>query len=94
MVEDNRVALLLIVVSSAVSSSSRGSPSISSTPSLLQSAWIHARDIYILAIIPSRGGGFLSKLKAREEFEGGLEKRKGKEEKKEKSDKIHYEIPL
>ena len=33
---------------------------------------------------PPGGGGFLSKLKNRKEFEGGLEKRKGKEEKKEK----------
>ena len=33
-------------------------------------------------------GKFLSQfLKYREEFEGGLEKRKGKEEKKEKNDK-------
>ena len=40
---------------------------------------------------------FLSQLKNREEFEGGLEKRKGKggkEEKKEKSDKTHVKIPL
>ena len=41
---------------------------------------------------------FVSKLKTREEFEGGLEKRKGKgggkEEKKEKSDKTHVKIPL
>ena len=40
------------------------------------------RDIY--------SGHFLSKVKNREEIEGGLEKRKGKggkEEKKEKSDK-------
>ena len=52
--------------------------------------------IYILAI-PPRGGGFLSKLKNREEFEGGHEKRKGKEwkeEKIEKSDKTHVKIPL
>ena len=35
---------------------------------------------------------FLSKLKNGEEFEGGLEKRKGKEEKKEKSDKRHVKI--
>ena len=35
---------------------------------------------------------FLSKLKIREEFEGGLEK-KGKEE-KEKSHKTHVKIPL
>ena len=41
--------------------------------------------MYILAI--------LSKLKNREEFEGGKEKG-GKEEKKEKSDKTHVEIPL
>ena len=47
------------------------------------------RDIYILAI--------LSKLKNREEFEGGHEKRKGKggeRRKKEKSDKTHVKIPL
>ena len=43
--------------------------------------------IYILAIHPLGGGEFLSQLKIREEFEGGLEKRKGKggnEEKKRK----------
>ena len=36
--------------------------------------------IYNLAISPSPlgGGDFLSKVKNREEFEGGLEKRKGK----------------
>ena len=39
--------------------------------------------IYILAISPP-GGVFLSKLKNREEFEGGLEKRKGKEGKRKK----------
>ena len=50
--------------------------------------------IYILAISSILGGKFLSKLKNREEFEGGLEKRKGKEEKKEKSDKTHVKIPL
>ena len=33
-------------------------------------------------------------LKNREEFEGGLEKRKGKEGKKEKSDNTHVKIPL
>ena len=48
---------------------------------------------------PPPGGGweFLSKLKNREEFEGGLEKWKGKGEKrrkKEKSDKTHVKIPL
>ena len=40
---------------------------------------------------------FLSILKNREEFEGGLEKRKGKggkRRKKEKSDKTHVKIPL
>ena len=41
---------------------------------------------------------FLSELKNREEFEGGLhEKRKGKggkRRKKEKSDKTHVKIPL
>ena len=39
----------------------------------------------------------LSKLKNREEFKGGLEKRKGKEgerRKKEKSGKTHVKIPL
>ena len=44
---------------------------------------------------PWEGGGeFLFKLKNREEFEGGLEKRKGKEEKEEKSDKTHVKTPL
>ena len=47
--------------------------------------FIKSPGIYIL-------GKFLSKLKNREEFEGGLEKRKGKEEKKEKSDKTHVNI--
>ena len=37
---------------------------------------------------------FLSKLKNREEFEGGLEKGKKKGGKKEKSDKTHVKIPL
>ena len=40
----------------------------------------------------------MSKVKNREEFEGGLEKRKGKggkrEKKIEKSDKTHVKIPL
>ena len=39
----------------------------------------------------------MSKVKNREEFEGGLEKRKGKRgkrRKKEKSDKTHVKIPL
>ena len=44
--------------------------------------------IYIL-VIP------LSKLKKREEFEGGLhEKRKGKGGKEEENDKTHIKIPL
>ena len=55
--------------------------------------------IYILAISPPPWGvgKILSKLKNREEFEGGLEKRKGKggkRRKKEKSDKTHVKIPL
>ena len=41
---------------------------------------------------------FLSKLKNREEFEGGLHEKGrekgGKEENKEKSDKTHVKIPL
>ena len=40
---------------------------------------------------------FWSKLRNREEFEGGLQKRKGKggkRRKKEKSDKTHVKIPL
>ena len=52
--------------------------------------------ISILAI-PPQGDIFLSKLKNREEFEGGLKKGKEKgrkEGKKEKSDKIHVKIPL
>ena len=40
--------------------------------------------IYILAFPPPLGGCFLSKLKNREEFEGGLEKRKRKGGKEEK----------
>ena len=46
---------------------------------------------------PGGGNFFLSQLKNREEFEGGLEKRKEKGEKegkKEKSDKTHVKIPL
>ena len=49
--------------------------------------------IYILAIF----GQFLSKLKNREELEGGLHKKEGKrweKKKKEKSDKTHVKIPL
>ena len=43
---------------------------------------------YILAISPPPGGEeFLSKLKNREEFEGGLEKRKGKGGKRRKQRK-------
>jgi len=41
--------------------------------------------IYILAIPPP--GGFLSKVKNREELEGGLEKRKGKGGKRRKKRK-------
>ena len=51
--------------------------------------------IYILAIPPP--GKILSKVKNREEFEGRLEKRKGKggkRRKKEKSAKTHVKIPL
>ena len=46
---------------------------------------------------PFLSENFLSKLKNREEFEGGLEKGKGnggKRSKKEKSDKTHVKIPL
>ena len=52
--------------------------------------FIKSPGIYIL-------GKFLSKMKNREEFEVGLEKRKGKggkRRKKEKSDKTHVKIPL
>ena len=52
--------------------------------------FIKSPGIYIL-------GKFLSKLKNREEFEVGLEKRKGKggkRRKKEKSDKTHVKIPF
>ena len=45
--------------------------------------------IYILAIPPLAGGGeFLSILKNREEFEGGLEKRKGKGGKRRKKKRV------
>ena len=45
--------------------------------------------IYILAIPPSPGGWeFLSKFKIREEFEGGLEKRKGKGGKEGKKKRV------
>ena len=44
------------------------------------------------------GGGFLSKLKNRKEFEGGLHvkgrRQKGGKEEKEESDKTHVKIPL
>ena len=53
------------------------------------------RDIYS-GHSPPLGGDF-SKVKNREEFEGGLEKRKGKggkRRKKKKSDKTHVKIPL
>ena len=58
-----------------------------------------SRDIYSGHLPPPALGGweFLFRLKNREEFEGGLEKRKGKEgkeENKEKSDKKHVKIPL
>jgi len=45
---------------------------------------------------PPWEGEFLSKLKNREGFEGGLEKRKGKggKRRKKKSDKTHVKIPL
>ena len=44
--------------------------------------------IYILAIPPPLGGGnFLPQLKNREEFEEGLEKRKGKGKKRRKKRK-------
>ena len=62
------------------------------SPYRSKGAKVSGTGIYILAISPQ----FLSQLKSREEFEGGLEKRKdkgGKEEKK-KSDKIHVKIPL
>ena len=58
---------------------------------------IQIRDIYSAHPPPGGGEEFLSKLKNREEFGGGLEKRKGKggkEENKEKSDKTHVKIPL
>ena len=45
------------------------------------------RDIYILAI-PELGGKFHSKLKNREEFEGGLGKMKGKGEKRRKKKRV------
>ena len=40
------------------------------------------------------GGLFLSKLKNREEFEGGLHEKGREKGGKEKSDKTHVEIPL
>ena len=42
--------------------------------------------IYILAISTPPPGNFLSKLKNREEFEGGLEKKKGKRGEKKKKE--------
>ena len=55
---------------------------------------ILCRDIYSGHPPPLGGGAFLSNVKNREEFEGGLEKRKGKEGEKKKSDKTHVKIPL
>ena len=56
---------------------------------------------YIFWSFPSPlwgGGEILSKLKNREEFEGGLHEKKegkrGEKKKKEKSDKTHVKIPL
>jgi len=52
--------------------------------------------IYILAL-PELGGKFHSKLKNREEFEGGLGKMKGKGEKIRKKKRVikkHVKIPL
>ena len=49
--------------------------------------FIKSPGIYIL-------GKFLSKMKNREEFEVGLEKRKGKGRKRIKNDKTYVEIPL
>ena len=44
---------------------------------------------------PLWGGGIFSKLKNREEFEGGLQKRKGKGGgMKKESDKKHVKMPL
>ena len=50
--------------------------------------------IYILAIPPPVGGNFLSKLKNREEFKGGLKKSKKKGGKEEKRVIKHVKIPL
>ena len=47
--------------------------------------------IYILAI-PPPGGEILSKLKNREEFKGGLEKRKGKGGKEKKKRVIKHTL--
>ena len=56
-----------------------------------ESIYPKCRDIYS-GRFPPRGGEFLSKLtKNREEFEGGLEKRKGKGGKEEKrKDPVKY----
>ena len=59
--------------------------------------FVLSRDIYS-GHPPHHGmGEILSKLKNREEFEGGLEKKEGKRgerRKKEKSDKTHVKIHL
>ena len=63
------------------------------SPYRSKGAKVSGTGIYILAISPQ----FLSQLKSREEFEGGLEKGKGKggeRRKKEKSDKTHVKRPL
>ena len=63
------------------------------TESRIFLSWSPFKDIYS----GHSGGEFLSKVKNREEFERGLEIRKGKggkEEKKEKSDKKHFKIHL
>ena len=50
--------------------------------------WHAGGEIYSGHSPPWEGGNFLSKLKNREEFEGGLEKKKGKGGKKEKKKRV------
>ena len=51
--------------------------------------WKAHHTTYILAISLPGGWDFLSKLKNREKFEGGLREKGREKKKKEKSDKIH-----
>ena len=66
---------------------------------IMKKVGVTGRDIlytYIFWPFPPPPPQCLSKVKNRDEFEGGLEKRKGKggTRRKKKSDKTHVKIPL